>query len=162
MVQQQGNSWLVDGVRFVSSRPECHRGMNLAMSILWLDWAKLYDCYWLEEHGDIVCRWDRIGYHPFQSLNWVFGVAGLAHEVWTHATWHGWILECSFGDHGLDGEGYPCEIEVTTDDLFADQFDHLFACRTHLLDLYFVCTDLPSLRIGMLMPVLVLVGKKTV
>lgn len=46
--------------------------------------------------------------------------------VWK-CTCHSGILEFSFWDHGLDWEGDSGEVEVSTDQFFADELDHFLA-----------------------------------
>lgn len=149
-------------MKSVRNTPEYHLDKIPVKSNRWLDWATLINAYWFEKHCDVVCRRNCVRYYPFKPFNWILSLTSFSHEVRTHATWHSWVFQSSFGHHGLNREWYSREIEVTTNNLLADEFDHFFACGTYFLNLYFVCTNLPSFGICMLMSMFVLVWEKTV
>ena len=116
--------------------------------------------YWFEEHGEVVEGCDGVCYDVFEPFEWVFGLGSLAHEVWVHTAWHGWVLQGCSWDHGLDGKGNSGEVEITADDLLPYDFDHLLANGPYLVDLDLVPADLTSLGVGELMTVFVIIGEK--
>lgn len=97
----------------------------------------------------------------FHSLQGVLALNCSLHEVGIHAAGNGGVDESRPGDHGLDGEGDPGEVEIATDDLLADYLDHLLADGAYLVDLRLVSADLTALGVGKLMSVLFVIGEES-
>lgn len=115
---------------------------------------------WFQEHCDIVKSSNCVCNDVFEPFNRIWGFACFFHVVRIHAAGHGWILECGPGNHGFDGEGDSGEVEISTNNFFSDNFDHFFTNWPDFIDLHFVSTDFSSFRIGVLMPMLVVVREK--
>lgn len=130
---------------------------------VWIEALEGLANHWVEgfqKHCYVVEGRDRVCYYVFESLDGVLGIAGFPHEVWVHAAGHGRVLEGGFGDHGLDGERDPGEVEISRDDLLPDNFDHFFAYGPYFIDLDLVGADFSSLVVSCLMAVFVVIGEK--
>ena len=114
-----------------------------------------------KEHGDVVKSWECVGDDVFEPLDRVTLFASFSHVVGIHAATHCWVLECCTWDHGFDGEGNSGEIEVTTDDLFANYFDHFFSNWSNFVDLHLICTNLATFVMSIFVTMFLIIGKKS-
>lgn len=114
------------------------------------DWVELHRgmAYWFDEHGDVVEGGDGISDDIFHAFKGVLGLYCSFHEVGIHAAGDGGVDEGGPGDHGFDGEGYPGQVQVATDDLLTYDLDHLLADRADLVYLRLVSADLAALGVG--------------
>lgn len=114
-----------------------------------------------QKHRYVVEGCDCVGYYVFESFDWILSLTGFVHKVGIHAAGHSWVLESSSGDHSLDGERYSGEVEISCDDLLANNFDHFFTNRSYFIDLYLVVADLSSFVVSSLMAMSFVVGEKS-
>ena len=114
-----------------------------------------------QKHRYVVESRNRVCYYVFESLNGVCRLASLAHKVRVHAAWHGRVLESCPGDHGLDGERDSGEIEISCDNLLANDFDHFFADGPYFIDLNLVGADFSSFVVSSLMAMFFIIGEKS-
>ena len=104
--------------------------------------------YWFDEHRNVVEGGDCISDDILQPFKRVLSLHCAFHEVWIHTAGNGGVDEGSPWHHGLDGKGYPGQVQVATDDLLPYNLDHLLADRTDLVHLRLVPADLAALRVG--------------
>ena len=113
-----------------------------------------------QEHCYIVESRNCVCYDILEPLNRILSFISLLHVVRIHAAGHGRVFESSPGDHCLDGKGYPGEVEISTDNFFANNLDHFLSNGPDFIDLHLVSTYFSSLRVSVLMPVLIIIREK--
>lgn len=76
-------------------------------------------------------------------------------------TCHCRILQFRFRDHGFDGKRDSRKVEISADDLFTNEFDHLLADGPDFTNLLLVTTDFSSLVMAELVTMIVLTVYKS-
>lgn len=128
------------------------------------DWVELRRrvAYWFDEHGDVVEGRDSVSHDILHAFKRVLSLHSAFHEVRIHAARNRGVDEGSPGDHSFDGEGYPGQVQVATDDLLTHNLDHLLADRTDLVHLRLVPADLAPLRVGQVMSMLLIIREESI